>query len=137
MMEAIVFDGSLELGIKEIDDQHRQFVGYINETREAIERGERGVELIRILNKLLDYGVHHFTTEERLLEKWDYPEIDEHRRKHTETASQLFDFDVRLLGDDPAASEAFVQFLSDWLINHIQKDDRHYADFLATQGITD
>ncbi len=133
-MEKFVFDDSLKLGISLIDEQHGRFIGYINDTWEALERGDSKEEFLHILNQLMDYVMVHFSDEEALMKEFDYPGLSEHRKKHSTTTGELFDFDIRLMSDDPEEVKAFLNFLTDWLRNHINVVDRELATYLKEKG---
>ncbi len=135
-MSIFVFDDSFKVGISEIDEQHSRFVGYINDTWDALERGEEKEEFLHILNKLLDYAMEHFSSEEALMREHGYPDYEAHKAVHSDTAADLFDFDVRLLADDPVESRAFVEFLTQWFKNHIQVTDLKLAAFLKERGVS-
>lgn len=134
-MSKFIFDDSLKLGIAQIDHQHGRFIGYINDTWDALERGDDSQEFLYILNQLLDYAVEHFSCEEALMREHGYPDYAAHKARHNTTAAELFDFDLRLLADDPAESRAFITFLTDWLRNHIQVVDVELAAFLKEKGV--
>ena len=134
-MTHLVFDDSLKLGITEIDQQHARFVGYINETWDALDRGDDKEEFLYILNKLLDYAMEHFSSEEALMREFDYPDYESHKTAHTETAADLFEFDIRLLAGDQQEARAFLDFLTNWLKNHILKTDVRLAAYLKERGV--
>ncbi|MCW8884691.1 MAG: bacteriohemerythrin [Motiliproteus sp.] len=133
-MDKFVFDDSLRLGITLIDEQHGRFIGYINDTWDALERGDSKEEFLHILNQLMDYVVEHFSDEEALMKEFDYPGLAEHRDKHSDTTDELFGFDMKLMGDDPEAARSFLNFLTDWLRNHINVVDRELAAYLKEKG---
>lgn len=135
-MSKFIFDDSLKLGITQIDQQHGRFIGYINDTWDALERGDDSQEFLHILNQLLDYAVEHFSCEEALMREHGYPDYAAHKERHSTTAGELFDFDLRLLADDPQESRAFITFLTDWLRNHILVVDVELAAFLKEKGVS-
>ncbi len=65
-----------------------------------------------------------------------YPDYAAHKAVHNDIAADLFEFDIRLLADDPAESRAFVEFLSRWLQNHIRVTDRQLAAYLRDHGVS-
>lgn len=134
-MNEFVFDESLRLGIKVLDEQHGRFIGYINDTWEALERGDGCEEFLHILNQLLDYALEHFSCEEALMREHGYPDYEAHKQRHSDTAGELFDFDLRLLANDRQESEAFLRFLTDWLQHHIKVVDVELAAFLKSKGV--
>ncbi|MEH6626397.1 MAG: hemerythrin family protein [Motiliproteus sp.] len=133
-MDKFVFDDSLKLGVSLIDEQHGLFIGYINDTWEALERKDSKDEFLHILNQLMDYVLVHFSDEEELMKEFEYPGLIEHRQNHSRTTDELFGFDVRLMSDDPEAAKAFLDFLADWLRNHINVVDRELAAYLKDKG---
>lgn len=135
-MTLFVFDESLKVGISEIDEQHGRFINYINETWEALDRGDDKEEFLYILNKLLDYAMEHFSSEEALMREYGYPGYQEHKKVHSDTADELFEFDVRLLADDEKESRAFLEFLTQWLKNHILVTDMVLAAYLKEKGVS-
>ncbi|MEH6824533.1 MAG: bacteriohemerythrin [Motiliproteus sp.] len=135
-MSLFVFDDSLKLGIKALDEQHSRFIGYINDTWDALDQGKPQDEFLYILNRLLDYAMEHLSAEEALMQEHDYPDYAAHKALHNETAADLFEFDLRLLAGDPEESRAFLQFLTDWLNNHIRVTDRALAAFLKHKGVS-
>ncbi|WP_207061348.1 bacteriohemerythrin [Motiliproteus sp. SC1-56] len=135
-MSKFVFDDSLRLGITLIDEQHSRFIGYINDTWDALERGDSSAEFLPILNQLLDYVVEHFSCEEALMREHGYPGYRDHKERHNQTAAELFDFDLRLLVNDREESAAFLNFLTAWLRNHILVVDKELATFLRDKGIS-
>ncbi|MCK7535050.1 MAG: hypothetical protein MZV63_30705 [Marinilabiliales bacterium] len=64
LVAVILWNESLELGIEEIDEQHRVIVGMINELDRAIQRGDATGTANRIVQGLISYGHIRFTTEE-------------------------------------------------------------------------
>ncbi len=135
-MSKFEFDDSLHLDIAILDEQHGRFIGYINDAWDALERGDSSDEFLHILNKILDHGVEHFTCEEALMVEHDYPGYQDHKQQHSETATELFAFDLRLLANDTKEMEAFLEFLTGWLDNHIKVVDVELADFLKLKGVS-
>jgi len=121
---------AFELGHPLIDSQHRRLVDLTNHLHAAIQQGQTRAVLGGVLDELVAYTVTHFRDEEALFQATSYPEkrghLDQHR-KFVETASRLqADFSA---GKVVLGSEA-VEFLRDWLLNHIQGIDRGYVGYL-------
>ncbi len=134
MTSTFVFDDRFRLGIAVIDQQHERFVAYLNDTWDALERGDSKDEFLHILNQLLDYVLEHFSTEEALMRQYGYPGLVEHRDAHNRTSDELFAFDMPLMVEEPEAARSFLNFLTDWLKHHILQVDRELAAFLKAQG---
>ena len=61
-MPLFLWKRSYEIGVAEIDVQHRRLVGFINELSDAmmVKQGHRAVP--HVLEELIDYIQLHFTT---------------------------------------------------------------------------
>ena len=63
-MTLFLWKRSYEIGIAEIDMQHRRLVGFINELSDAMmmQQGHRTIP--HVIEELVEYIQLHFTTEE-------------------------------------------------------------------------
>jgi methyl-accepting chemotaxis protein len=129
------WDGSLQIGIRTIDEQHRQLVGIINELHRAMKQRRTKTDTTTILNRLVDYTVYHFGTEEKLFATHGYPENDAHRDIHRKLVGQVGDFKTRFASGDASVAIELMGFLKDWLVNHINVTDRRYVPFLKSKGV--
>lgn len=66
-MALIEWTPALEVGLEEMDRQHRQLVKILNELHQAMQAGGRQRDLMRVMDELLQYTKYHFSTEERLM----------------------------------------------------------------------
>jgi len=125
---------SYEVGIVEIDLQHRRLVGFINELSDAMmmQQGHRAVP--HVLEELVDYIQLHFTTEETAMQKTNYPELDEHRLEHLEMTGKVLDLRERYLREHSLDSGEVLNFLCDWLKNHIMVNDKKFGYFLQNKA---
>lgn len=58
---------SLEIGIYEIDDQHRKLLDLINLFATNITEGGRLLDVQTLLDQLMEYATIHFRDEERIM----------------------------------------------------------------------
>ena len=120
---------SYEINVPEIDMQHRQLVGLINELSDAmmVKQGHRALR--HILEELVDYIQLHFTTEEAVMQKMNYPGLNEHSREHLDLTRQVLEFKERYLQDHDLKPSELLDFLCDWLKNHIMVNDKDFGKF--------
>lgn len=133
-MERIVWLDNYNTGIDEIDIQHRQIVGYLNQLFEA--KKARNAQLINeVIDGMIDYTMSHFTFEEVLMEQAEYPFARAHKSVHDTFVKRVERFRERFLaGED--ISEEFFSVLKRWLVNHIQRDDAAYVRAVKAQLAT-
>jgi hemerythrin len=132
----IEWSDALKVNIAEIDAQHGKLVSMLNDLHDA-QGGVRKEILMPLLKALTDYAAEHFDTEEKLMERYKYPNLDKHRSEHQQFVSQVVGyqtmFDLEL--DSQILSNDILGFLSSWLQHHILYSDKEYGPHLNAKGI--
>ncbi len=123
------------VGVKSIDGQHSVLFGLINDLHEAMRKGQGQSQTGPLLSKLVDYTETHFTAEEEMMADADYPGLADHKLKHRDLIKQVQDFSSRLEKGEAALSLDLMNFLRDWLTNHIQKVDHDYTPWMNQHGV--
>ncbi len=126
---------SLSVGIDTIDEQHKKLVGMINELHRQMHTGSAKEAVEKTLDNLINYTGSHFQYEEKLFAKHDYPEQTRHKEMHGKLVGQVLDFQVQFKKGDRDVGIKLMEFLKDWLINHIKKTDQQYSSFLLSKGV--
>ena len=130
-MGLIEWSDSLSVGIPSIDEQHRELVAILNELHEAMmERRGRDV-LGGLFARLIDYTKYHFSHEEELLERAQYAEFTAHRTQHVMLAEKVKQLQAQFEAGKITLGVEVMEFLRDWLRNHIAVSDKRYAGFLS------
>ncbi|PLX98101.1 MAG: hemerythrin [Desulfuromonas sp.] len=123
-----------ELKIPKIDDQHKELVKMINELYAALKSEHSSETVNVVLNRLLQYVEIHFETEEAAMRQNHYPDFDGHIYLHDLLREEVLELKkVQLQGGEVATFE-LLNFLTDWLKNHIAKADRAFGQYLVNQG---
>ena len=128
-MPYIVWKDSFDIGVKEMDEQHKLFVGYVNELFDAIQSGNAETIVAPILDKLTDYIQLHFAAEENILKSINYPMLENQKAQHAYFVSELTFLKSSFLNKSQTAHNMFL-FLKDWFIHHITTEDLKYAQFI-------
>ena len=118
-METVAWQQSFDTGIEEIDNQHRQLLGYLNELGAAIRFKDQG-KITSVLDGLSDYTMSHFAFEETLMEEAEYKYLGPHKHVHQMLIKKVVEFGSKLKAGEDIGEELYG-FLRRWLINHIQK----------------
>ena len=132
MTEKIEWKKEYELGVPLIDGQHKKLVDLAGDLYDALtgDPEQYKQNLAGILKALGDYTVYHFSTEEALIEEQGYPGIQSHRLAHKNFTSQI-ENQMKRVSDSTEAGFKFYDFVLSWLLTHILKADKLWADFIA------
>lgn len=135
LVETMVWsDEVYGLGIKKIDDQHKQLLNLINALGQiAHDEKKADVEFLKkVINTLVDYTKNHFADEEKLLKKLHYPEYPNHTLQHRKFIAQVEEFRTAFMNspDSKVLIGKIVTFLSKWLTQHILVEDKQYAQYM-------
>lgn len=113
--------------IPQIDAQHQQLIRIINELHEAMRDANGNAVLAKILDDLVRYAQSHFAFEEAMLEERGYSALTAHRAEHQRLTQQVVDLQQKFRSGKLVMSVQVMQFLKEWLANHILQCDRRYA----------
>lgn len=122
------------VGVEMIDEQHKMFVGIINELYTAIQEKKGDIVLKDIFNQLVAYTQFHFQTEERYFDEFDYEGAAEHKAAHQALIKQVTDLQKKEaeIMENPFK---LMDFLEDWLIEHIMGMDKLYGPCFNQHGL--
>ena len=128
-------DNRYSVGVKSIDGQHPVLFGLINDLHDAMLKGQAQSQTGPLLRKLADYTQTHFTAEEKMMAEANYPGLADHKIKHRDLMKQVQEFSSRLEKGEIALTLDLMNFLRDWLTNHIQKVDHDYTPWMNQHGV--
>ena len=123
------------MNVAEIDRQHQKLIAMVNDLNDAMKIGRGKETLGDILNGLVTYTVTHFQTVEKHFGRFGYPETDQHKKEHTAFVEKVTDFQKKIESRNLFLSLEVMDFLSDWLKNHIMGSDKKYASFFNANGL--
>jgi hemerythrin len=135
----IIWSSDYDTGVEEIDDQHRILVNTINEANEKLQSDSSLGVLESITKDLLSYALYHFETEEELMQEHDYKsysveQYEAHMKQHRDFSAQVVAVRETIKAGNPMPKEELIAFLTNWLINHINKTDKKLAAFLHSKA---
>ncbi|MCX8025331.1 MAG: bacteriohemerythrin [Thermanaerothrix sp.] len=123
------------IGVEQYDEQHKRLFAIAQKLYEAMSAGQGRTVLNNIFDELVDYTRTHFASEETLMERYNYPDYAPHRQQHEELTQQVLELRERFRNGQIALSITVMNFLKDWLRNHIYDSDKRYGQFLNSKGV--
>ncbi len=137
MYELIKWNNELETKIEEIDSQHKKLIQIINKLYTAMLEKKAKNILKDIIGELIDYTKYHFSTEENYMEKYNYPGYLNHKSQHGFFVRKVNEFQEKFKSGSATLSIEILNFLKDWLVNHIKVVDKELGKFLIEKGVKD
>ena len=134
-MALIEWNDNLSVNVKEIDSEHKKLIAMINELHSAMGSGKGKDAMGRILGGLAEYTKTHFSYEENLMQKHNYPGYLGHKGQHDALTKQVLDLQGKFQEGKALVTVEVMNFLKDWLQNHIQNTDKKYSPFFNGKGV--
>lgn len=135
----LVWSEDFATGVPAIDEQHMILVHTLNEASERLASDTSLATLQEITQNLLSYALYHFETEEELMQEFGYAEGPEgeaksHLSQHRAFSAKVVAVRDGLQSGTPIAPDGLLEFLNDWLVNHILNTDKKLGAFIRTKG---
>lgn len=135
MRRFIEWTDNLSVGIQEVDEQHKVLIELINELYDAMIKGASKEFNGNILNRLIKYSQTHFTVEESMMRVVEYGGYDTHKKGHDDFIVNLESLKQKYNNGQMHISMELMNFLKDWLSNHIMKTDKEYVPYYLKKGV--
>jgi len=117
-----------------MDFHHSRLVDFINMLYISLkDRDSMGI--VDSMQSLLDYTVYHFSAEEAMLQSIRYPEYDNHIPRHHQFIALIEEHFTDLKNRGSIDGYGIVAFLTQWLLQHILKEDMKYSDYIHSNNI--
>jgi len=132
----MLLDWSEQFSVKipKYDAQHRQLFSMIDNLQSAMEKREGSKVIHGILAELIQYTNSHFSDEEEAMKRCGYPLFEEHRKEHLKLKETVKKYQDDLNAGRLVFTGSILNFLINWLKEHIAKSDKKYTPFLSDCG---
>jgi hemerythrin len=133
-MICVQWTPAFNIGINDIDMQHKWLVSIMNKLCDAVNKKKGGKVISDIIKEMWNYANVHFDLEEKYFDEFHYEKADEHKAMHREFSKKVQslarDFEE---GKESVPMDA-ISFLGEWFINHTQTADREYVPLFHAHG---
>ena len=126
----------METGVEKIDSQHRELINRINSVLATGEKSVSKEETKKTIDFLGEYVVKHFSDEQEIHLKSNYPKYEEHKAKHTSFVSDFTKLENEFVSN--GNSMEFMMKLNNtlitWIVKHIKGDDVAFGKYYKEQN---
>ncbi|MEO5346235.1 MAG: bacteriohemerythrin [Magnetococcus sp. YQC-9] len=125
----------LVTGMEDIDNDHKKLVGMVNQIHRLLKESAGREAVAKVIGELAEYTQFHFSREEKLFDKYHYPETRSHKEKHVKLLNDVGELMKRFEAGDFAAPMDLMTVSKVWLVQHILRTDMHYAQYFREKGV--
>ncbi len=126
-MTLIQWNEEMSVNNEEIDAQHKKLIFILNNLQIAVAERQNREVLSKIIEALVDYTQYHFSTEEKYFHLLEPKLAEKHKKEHDNFVEKIKDFQEGYQNKRMLLSLDILEFLRDWLINHILGTDKKCA----------
>ncbi len=123
------------VGIAHIDQDHKQLIKLLNQFTVAYDHAMSEDFEKEALKELINYTQYHFEREEKLMSENDYPDFEAHQAQHKEMIKKVGTFVDLYNEKGHNALKEISDYLTVWLISHINGTDKEYTQYLNNRGV--
>lgn len=135
-MSFIAWDEKYSVGVRELDNQHKQLISILGELYDAMQAQKANEILGKLLTQLVAYTKTHFATEEKYMTQYSYPDLASQKREHETFTKKVVEFKESFDSGRTSLSVSLASFVKDWLFSHISGSDKKYGPFLNSKGVS-
>ena len=124
-----------EVGVEEIDRDHRSLFSLVQQVYDAIDRAEWD-DCRRLVDQFIAASLAHFDHEEAFLERVGFPDSDEHKRYHrslltkAEELKRICDREI----DSRKIQDCYEETVA-FLLDDIVRGDNAFKSFVQERGL--
>jgi len=124
---------ALAVFIPEIDAEHQTIFRMADDLHQAVLTHAPVSRIQELLRALAAYTEDHMAHEEKIMRSLRYPAFAWHKNQHDTVRKRIAYFGPLIETGDPEAAEMLVEFLSQWLKDHLGLADRMMTAYVRNQ----
>jgi hemerythrin len=119
------------MGVKQLDDQHKGLLDFVNDlfNHASGNEAEERAYFQSVIQQAVQYVKDHFATEERLMVSTKFPGYTAHKKIHDEFTLTVIKSVQDFQTGKRLVLEKFAYFLKDWILSHVAVMDRQYSEY--------
>jgi len=129
------WEDKYSVGVKIIDEQHQKMFTVINNLIDIIQNTPTKEDLTGVITSLIEYKKYHFDTEEKYFKEFNYEGTEEHVAAHHTFEEKIKNIEEKNGNNTISLAYDLVDFLEDWLVDHLQTLDQKYKECFLKNGL--
>ena len=131
--DIVIWQNSYSVNIPLIDAQHKELVRLTNMLYKSCFKGKDTSKQVftEVLHGAVDYVGYHFSTEEKVMERVNYPGLSKHKTEHNDFVREVLRTVDELSKNANVNPLNFVMYLKDWILTHIAVSDTALGKYLV------
>jgi hemerythrin len=122
-MSLIEWKKEFNIGVAEVDHEHRQLIVLINELHDVIQASGKRDQVLDSLGEIFAQISSHFALEEKMMRESHYRALAEHKEDHETLLDELRDI-MDAVEDDGSYDESrLADDLERWFTEHFKTHD--------------
>lgn len=126
----IVWNDTFRVGHELMDQQHKALFALINRLHQEMRHKADSIQLGQTLQELRMYGEEHLASEEALMARLKFPDLEAHQDVHHLYRNKIAAFQGELVRVGESLAFDLLRFLRQWWTNHILELDFRYKPYL-------
>ena len=128
-MPLFKWSASLDIGIPEVDADHRRLFSLADGLHVALSQGAPAREIQDRLASLIDHSRAHFAREEEFMIRCHYPGRAIHTVEHEQLTARALQMQREFIANGRELTSKILHSLHEWLVTHIDTADRRLSEY--------
>jgi circadian clock protein KaiC len=121
----------LSFGYDLLDNEHIALVEFVNTFLSNLAKSGDLILAADKFEPIIKRISAHFRYEEHMMEQSGYPQAKDHEEVHRQMEERLDGMLRQIEAGEPVSSQQTMQFLQEWLLDHIKTVDKTLCDHMA------
>jgi len=131
----IKWNDKYSVDISLIDKQHKKLFELISKAEIVEKLNNNPKNVLAILDQMTEYVLEHFEIEERYMKEFNFSGYQSHKNEHIDFTNTTLDYKNRAIGGEFQVTGEILEYLKQWIVNHIQVTDKKYIDCFKQNGL--
>jgi len=129
----VTWSAAYSVGIKLIDDQHKDLFNLVNDMYNHVNNDDEKAERAYfqdVIRQVVDYIQMHFATEEEIMKGTKFQGYTGHKRVHDSFILSVVNILKKFEDGKKVSLIYFTNFIKDWILTHIAIKDKQYFEYI-------